>query len=252
MNEDELLFQKRIKDLAGRSYKNSIYTFTGFLGLNEQSIFFRTLSEIPGTSYELYGGTEFSERKMLRFGSFDDFGYEEPFPICCIEIKPLMAKFADKLSHRDVLGTLMNLGIERAMVGDIIVKPEIIYVLCHEKMAEYICKNVSKIKHTSVSLQVTDVVPKALAPELSEVTLHCSSLRVDGIISKAFKLSRSESEQLFQKALVFINGRVLTKSGIPLKNGDVVSVRGFGKFIYEGEARETKKGNLCVKIKKYI
>lgn len=68
----------------------------------------------------LYGGREEAERKILRFGSEAELGYEQPFPICCIRIRPLSAKFADKLSHRDYLGALMNLGIERSTIGDIL------------------------------------------------------------------------------------------------------------------------------------
>lgn len=65
----------------------------------------------------LYGGREEAERKILRFGSEAELGYEQPFPICCIRIRPLSAKFADKLSHRDYLGALMNLGIERSTMA---------------------------------------------------------------------------------------------------------------------------------------
>ena len=94
---------------------------------------------------------------MIRFGSEDTTGYDLPFPITILQITPLMDKFSDELSHRDVLGSLMNLGIEREMTGDIIMKASsrsgirnTAYVFCVSSIADYISENLTRIKHTSV------------------------------------------------------------------------------------------------------
>lgn len=117
-NEKEIQqLKNRIRELADKSYNQNQYTFTGFLGLAEQDALWQVEREVKFAGITLYGGREEAERKLLRFGSEAELGYEQPFPICCIRIRPLSAKFADKLSHRDYLGALMNLGIERSTMA---------------------------------------------------------------------------------------------------------------------------------------
>lgn len=117
-NEKEIQqLKNRIRELADKSYNQNQYTFTGFLGLAEQDALWQVEREVKFAGITLYGGREEAERKILRFGSEAELGYEQPFPICCIRIRPLSAKFADKLSHRDYLGALMNLGIERSTMA---------------------------------------------------------------------------------------------------------------------------------------
>lgn len=252
MNDEETKLARRLKELAARSFNNGIYTFTDFLGLAEQNVFFTILPGLLCSGYELFGGSEEAERRVIRFGSPDELMYDEDFPVCCIRIKPLMKKFADELSHRDVLGAVMNLGIERSTIGDISIKEDAVYVMCLEKISEYICENLNRIKRTSVSSEVIKELPEELRPEFAEVVIHCHSLRADGIISKLFNISRNESSALFEKSMVYINGKTSIKSGVMLKDGDRVSVRGYGKFIYEGDCHVTRKGNYRVIIKKYV
>ncbi len=249
--EEEFL-QKRFVDLANQSYRNNVYTFTGFLSASEQDLFYRTLPQIGGIVYTLFGGVEGCERQMLRFGSADQLGYEEDFPVCCVEIKPTAPKFADKLTHRDFLGALMNLGIERSTLGDIFITDKIGYVFCHEKVADYMLANVDRIRHTTVKCRLLSEAPEAVKPTLKEENLIVSSQRLDGIVAKLFHLSRSQSLLLFREKKVFVNGRCMENNSGVCKEGDVVSVRGFGKFIYKGLVHETKKGNLSIKLERYV
>lgn len=252
MNTEEEFLQKRIIDLANQSYRNNIYTFTGFLNPAQQDLFYRSLSEIGGVEYRLFGGVEGCERQILRFGGEESLGYEEPFPISCIEIKPLMAKFADTLSHRDFLGALMNLGVERTTLGDIFLDGKTGYVFCLKKVEEYIVENLTRIRHTTVKCTVLEEVPGAVEPKLEPVNLIVSSLRLDGIIARYFHLSRSRSLLLFREKKIFVNGRCMENNSGICKEGDVVSVRGYGKFIYKGCVHETKKGNLSIVLEKYV
>ena len=108
MDTEELL-KKRFRELARKCYQQNQYTFTGFLSLADLSCFYETEKEISYVPYTIWGGSDLCERVMIRFGSEEELGYEEEFPIVCIEVKPLAAKFADELTHRDFLGALMNL-----------------------------------------------------------------------------------------------------------------------------------------------
>ena len=100
MTEDFSLLKKRFIELGRRS-EQGYFTFTDFLGLAEQSCFNEIKGELKGISYTAFGGAEGAERVMIRFGSPEELGYEEDFPIVTLKIAPKSEKFADKLTHRD-------------------------------------------------------------------------------------------------------------------------------------------------------
>ena len=98
MHEEEKQIKKRILELADKSYRNSQYLFTSFLTPAEYSEAVETLTKEHYHNYDSYGGTEMAERVILRFGSPEEFGYMEEFPVSCIIIKPNLAKFADQIN----------------------------------------------------------------------------------------------------------------------------------------------------------
>lgn len=252
MDAEEILFKKRLIELADKAYNNSQYLFTGFLSMAEQNTYFsleRELSYVPVT---LFGGTNDCERVMIRFGNEELCGYDEPFPIVCIKIEPVIEKFAEQLSHRDYLGALMNLGIDRATLGDIIIVEKTAYLFCTEKMAPYLLDNLDQVRHTHVKCSVTTDFPASTITRLEKNSVLVSSERADGIIAKLFHLSRSQVLSLFQSQKVFVNGRICENNSSILKAGDHVSVRGFGKFIYRGMVFQTKKGKLSVDADLYV
>ncbi len=251
MEQEDRFLQKRIQDLAQRSYQNDRYTYTGFLSMGEQDVFYRQLGQLAEVEWKLWGGTEGCERQVLRFGGVESLGYEEEFPIACIAICPVMEKFADKLGHRDYLGALMNLGIERSTLGDIIQKDNRGYLFCLEQVADYITEHLDQVKHTNVRCQRMQEIPEAVKPQLQEASLVVSSLRVDGIVARLYHLSRSQSMELFREKKIAVNGKLLENNSGHLKAGDLVSVRGYGRFIYE-DCHATKKGRLGVRVRQYV
>ena len=97
MEKDKGL-KKRFLELANKSYNQCIYTFTEFLGLNEQSLFCEIEKEINYVGIEKFGGINDCERIMIRFGKEEELGYLERFPIKCMVVKPLIQKFADRFT----------------------------------------------------------------------------------------------------------------------------------------------------------
>lgn len=251
MQEDEML-RRRIMDLANRCYQSNVYTFSGFLNPADQALVYEMEKELSFVDWSLFGGGKDCERRMLRFGSAEMLGYEEPFPVSCLVVKPVARKFADDLTHRDFLGAFMNLGIERDVLGDIIVKDQVGYVFCEDSMAGYLQEHLSRVKRTSVSCEIVKECPEEAEPELSEEELVVSSNRCDAVIAKVYKLSRSQSIELFREKRVFVNGRQYENNSGVLKQEDVVSVRGFGKFIFAGFLNETKKGRIRIGIRRYV
>lgn len=245
MNEDELL-KKRFLELGNRAYNQNIYTFTHFLNLKEQDVFHRVRKEMPGIEFELYGGMELCERVMIKFGSENMFGYDADFPIEAIMIKPLSEKFADNLEHRDFLGAVMNLGIDRSAIGDILVNSKHACLFCEDKVTDYIIDELTKVRHTSVSCARIKDIPQDFVPVYEVRKFSAASERADGIVASVFKLSRSKSSECFKGGKVFVNGGTLYNPDARLKEGDVVSLRGFGRFIYKGIENTTKKGRLQI------
>lgn len=251
-NEKEVQqLKNRLRELAEKSFQQNMFTFTGFLGFSEQDVFWQMEPELKHAGYTLCGGSRNTDRQVIRFGSAEELGYEVPFPIVCIHIRPLAAKFADKLSHRDFLGALMNLGIERSTIGDIKVGDREAYLFCLASIADYICENLVQIKHTHVSCGITRDYEEIPQEEPQICSVQVSSARVDAVISKVYHKSRSECLELFRGGRVFINGRLCENNSRLLKLGETVNARGYGKFIVQGELRETKKGKLCMEVAVY-
>lgn len=239
-------------ELANKSYSSGIYLFTDFLGLPEQSVFDSLLPEIRGIPYTAFGGAVGTERIMIRFGSEELSGYTEDFPIVCIKAEPRSEKFAEPLSHRDYLGALMNLGIERSTLGDIAIVGCAAYIFAKESIAPYIVSSLSRVRHTDVKLSLTDEVPTGELYKTERRRIQAVGERLDAVIAKVYSISREDSLSLFRRGLVFASGRELSNNSYIPKVGEIISVRGFGRFVYLGYSSTSKKGKLNIDIDVYV
>ncbi len=250
MDREQQQFQKRIRELAQTSWNESRFLFTGFL--NEAEYADVLALNLPQGSMSADGGYEGASRVMVRFGDPEAFSYEEAFPIMVLKVAPLMEKYADALTHRDFLGAILNLGIERRVIGDILIDGATAYVMCEDHMADYLIQNLTRVKHTSVSTAGIDSLPGTVSPKLQSKDIQISSNRIDAVIAQVYHLSRSNAQDLLRSGQVFINGRMVDNSSLELAKDDQVSVRHMGKFRYMGSVRTTRKGKLCVRIAQYV
>lgn len=246
MNETEQLI-KRFQELAEKAYARDICLFTNFLSLNELDIFYQNESSFRYIDTDTFGGAMYCERKIIRFGNLDI-----PYPICCIHIQPVLKKFADTLTHRDFLGALINLGIKRETLGDILVCENEAYVFCLDSMAEFIIDNLDRVKHTVIKCQKTDNIPQTLLYNIAERKRNTASLRLDAVIGEVYDFSRSQSQQILKDKKVFVNGRLCENNSYTVKPGDTVTVRGMGKFIFDSVINNTKKGRYNILVKIFI
>lgn len=251
MNSGEVI-NKRFEELAERAYSENRYVFTDFLDMSGLSAFYDVERNLAYAGTSVSGGTEGCERCMVRFGSPESCGYEEEFPIELLHIRPLMKKFSDTLTHRDFLGTIIGLGLERTKIGDIVVRDNEAYVFVSDTVSDYIIRNLTRVKHTSVRVDKCDDVPEEIAPKTVEESVIVSSNRLDAIIAKVYNLSRDAAVRYISEGKVFINSREMTGNAKSLKEGDVVSVRGMGKFIFGSEGGTTRKDKLYISIRRYI
>ncbi|MBD5520272.1 MAG: hypothetical protein HDR03_03475 [Lachnospiraceae bacterium] len=246
--KDLLQLKNRLLELAEKSYSQSIYTYTTFLGLSEQQVFHAVAKEVSYADYGMEGGAPICERKIIRFGNPDNLGYDEPYPIANIEIRPATPKFAENLTHRDFLGAIMNLGIERSTVGDIFLQEKGAIVFCQENIVNYIIDNLNQVKHTNVKCIIPEgkVMLKGTEPRTASITV--SSVRIDGVVSKIYNISRNSSQELFRAGKVYVNGILVENTSYQLKDNDAVTVRGYGKFLFYGQTGVSKKGKDRVEV----
>lgn len=250
--EDSELLKKRFSELANKSYNAGIFLFTDFLGLSEQALFSEIKNRLGQIRYTEFGGACGCERIMIRFGDEEELGYTENFPIVCIKAEPLSQKFADKLTHRDFLGALMNLGIERSTLGDIPIIDNVGYIFAKEDIAPFIISSLSRVKHTDLSLSIVSDIPSGELFKTERRKIQISSERLDAVIAKVFSLSRADAQALFSKKLVFVSGKMVESASYTPKENDRISVRGFGRFTYVGYSSTSKKGKLNAEIDVYV
>ncbi|MDO4284025.1 MAG: YlmH/Sll1252 family protein [Eubacteriales bacterium] len=202
----------------------------------------------------LCGGHAEADRVMARFGSEEAFGYVEAFPIVCLKAEPLLKKFADTLTHRDFLGAVLNLGLERKVIGDILVDEENAcgYLFCEAQIAEFLRENLDKVKHTNVKCSVTERIPENLGTKTERLEFQIASERIDAVAAQFCRVSRSESLELLRAQRVSVNGRVVENPTHQPAAGDRISIRGYGKMKYLGTTYVTKKGKCNVAVEKYV
>lgn len=248
MTNEELQLKKRFCELAERAYKNGAYTSTEFLSPAEQTLL---KSSAVGAPYALFGGYDGAEKALVMFGSEEICGYEAYPPIAVVKIEPSAPKFSDALSHRDFLGAIMSLGVRRSTLGDIVVCGNIGYAVCLDGIADYLCENLLSIRHTTVRCSKIEQLPEDAIPAPVESSFTVASERLDSVVSAIFKLSRSESKGFIEHEKVLIGGAACLNPDAKPAAGDIITVRGKGKFIYCGMERETKKGRLRCTAKIY-
>lgn len=248
--EKEELFKKRMLELSKKSYYRGICTYSDFLDLNEQNILHSLSFQDKGVQLFLFGGYDTAERQMAAFVS-DAFCCKENFPISCIKISPLNKKFADVLTHRDYLGAILNQGIERCKIGDILIEENSAFVFCHTSMQDFLISEICSIKHTPVKVETISDKEHFPSPKREELSGTVASPRLDSVIGLAFHTSRSSMISYIETGKVFINGKNVTSNGYVLKEGDIISVRGKGKFQFYSISDKTKKNRYHVILYKY-
>lgn len=260
LEKESLIIKKRILESAQLAYEKEIVTYTDFLGLAEQNLFYSSIKEFPTVTYSCYGGTKEAERFCISFNGRERVAHFQKkeveefylFPIVCICISAINIKYSETLTHRDYLGALLHLGIARSKIGDIYIKEKKAYVFCIESIADFLCRELYTVKHTFVHCEIIALEEEVLKPVFQEITNTVASLRLDAFLSVAFQTSRSSITAYIEAEKTYVNGKLVTKAGTQLEEGDIVSVRGKGRFAVKEIKNTTKKGRIVVTINKYV
>ena len=196
---------------------------------------------------KFFGGYNDSERQICAFYTYED---DLCFPISALNIK-VKSKNAS-LSHRDYMGSILSLGIKRETIGDIIITNEGATVFCLDEIADYIKNNLPKVGGTGVETTKTDNIKGLeIKRDFDEISSTVSSLRCDCVIASALNLARGKAAEIIDRGLVTLNYETAKSVSQSIKDGDVISVRGSGKFKILTDGHLTKKGRIHITVCKY-
>jgi RNA-binding protein YlmH len=250
MNTDIKLLMAKTEDLFRLCDKHCEAKFSAFLDGAEAAMVEDEFRIPYGYNTMFFGGYDGAERKV--FGVFPEWqeAEKEDFPITVIRFDAPKFK---TLTHRDYLGTLMSLGIDRNKTGDILIDEDGAYAFVSSDIADFVVRNVKKIANSGVkasTVDMEDFTPPA--PKTVQKTCVCASLRLDAVISAALNISRAVAEKLIREGLVKVNHREVTDRSKQVESGSLFSVRNYGRFILSDTGNNTRKGRLHITIEKFI
>ncbi len=237
-------FQRKLEELRG------VKTFsTSFLDPRQLELAEAALRQRSDLAYTVYGGYPEAERNAL-------YVYPAQQQSALPSITAVMVNWAGddgELSHRDLLGAVLALGLRRDQVGDIIMLQDGgAAILVTGSKVEYVCANLTQVGHLTVSCALAEPEQLPLAKDDGkEIKGTVASMRVDALLSLGFGISRSRIVLLVKGGVVRVNWRPIKSPSVLLKEGDQVSLKGRGRLLITAVEGETRKGRIRVKLKKY-
>lgn len=247
-DEDKLLLS-RAEDalrLAGVHY--SVKTF-GFLNPRQRAFLEKLLLPAADMRAVFDGGYAEAERTLLV--CYPEFYVPEPEEyLCLLEIT---GRDIGGLSHRDYLGSLMGLGITRENIGDILVLENRTLVFVKPEIAPYILQNLSKIGRCGIKIRRQEPSSAEIpSRSVRDVQGTVSGLRLDSVLSVGIGLSRSKTVELIHSGLVSVNWEPVQEPDVSLKEGDVISARGYGRMCLSRIGGLTRKNRYAITVSRYV
>ena len=239
---------RRLNELALRAAHTRRVCFSRFLEPSAPDAA-RAVASRAGAKVAFWGGYEDAERRMAAFYAANVPEIDE-WPIAALRIQ-WNAKFAHP-GHRDLLGAVMGLGIERETTGDIAMGTyrgaECAYLFATSEMADYIAASLDGAGRASVKVTVADEAPVLSPPEGEEMRLTVQNERLDAVLAAACRLSRSEAQRLIAAGLVKLNHAPNLRADARLAEGDLISARGYGRVKVESLEGQSRRGRQIVRV----
>ena len=240
----------KLVDFAMQALKNRKYKLSGFLTPFEQDMAGTIANSLGDLQVDFDGGFIGAERQRAAF-CHEEFAGTPNFEIAVIKAE-WNGEFA-RLSHGDVLGSIMSLGIDREIIGDIIATKNFAKILVDKKLADYFIMNLTRIGNTAVKTtldELENIEPKE--ERIKEIKATVASLRADSIAAAGFGMSRSKAADDIAAEKVKLNWQTVKNSSQTIKQGDILSMRGRGRLEVTEIRGQTKKGRISVILKRFF
>ena len=245
MIEESLQSLENAAKLAG---EKGLVRFSRFLD-PAQAVQAEQLARVYGAKVSFWGGFDRAERVVACFYPPNEQIDKGEYPVVCLH-----SRFADKfcsVSHRDLLGSFMSLGLTRSCLGDIIIVGADIYLFAHKQTADFIVQSMVSAGKTPLHLRILDEVPAMPEPEGTRFSAVVSSLRLDGVVAAAYRLSRSESAELIRAGLVKVDHVVCDRVDALVKESVLFSIRGKGRIRLISVDGMTRKQRIGITFFRY-
>lgn len=237
---------RRLLDKIEIVLNKHIVQYTDFLDPYERRVSLTILNQIDNIAYSEFGGLKNSERKIIAIYPHYYILSPEDIDLNFLMIYDYVSNF----THRDFLGSILGLGINREKIGDILIHGSYAQIIVKKEISDFILISLKKVGRENVKIK--EISADTLIPvevKYKEIITTVSSLRLDGIISSVLNISRNESQKLIEQGFVKVNWEKITKTHKEIEEGDMVSARGYGRFVLYLILGKTKKDRLRINIK---
>jgi len=250
-NQDVKLTMAKVEDLVKWVIRNQEWNTTWFLDPVTQVHVEKYLTNIREVLYKKSGGYPLAERNIFAiypdWMEFDD----SLFPYCGISMEWDERYF--NISHRDILGSILGLGLERHAIGDIIVKENIAYAVIMEDISDFILANLVKVGRAKVKVSNIDLAQLDIPePKFKIINTTVPSMRLDCLASSGFGYSRNRILPFIREGKLFVNWEQITKPDFQIKEGDIITLRGSGRIRIFKVSGLTRKNRIAVIIHRFI
>ena len=256
-DKDDKILLAQILDKVEMVEKKNKIEYTDFLDLAQIELVQKFINKIKLYNYMIYGGFDQAERKIFVI-------YPDKFNSVVVEknlsniVQIIRIELPDdlkgKYTHRDYLGAVIKLGIERKKIGDIIVDPSGADIIVDKDIVKFLLDNLgslTRFSKSTISVQnIEDLRPVEIKKE--ELEIIVSSMRLDNVISDLARCSRNKALEIINTERVFINFECETKKTKQVKTGDMITIRGKGRFFVKEIVGQTRSGRTVIKIEKFV
>lgn len=240
----------RLVDLAESVLRSRKYKISEFLDPYGFSIAETIAAHYERLTLETDGGFPGAERVKAAF-AYEEFPGKMDFGLSALSVTVDVRYY--QISHRDVLGAVLGLGIKRELVGDIIMGGRGCQIVCDSAMADFISSNLTKIGAAPVEIEplaLTEIAPRE--ERVKEIKTTVASLRLDVVAAAGFGTSRTKMAGEIAADKLKINWQDAKNTSQAIKAGDIISMRGRGRVEVCEVLGQTKKGRISIQLKRYI
>lgn len=249
LSEDDVRLLDRVSEWTAAAEEKYIVKFSAFLDERQCLLCEKLMASMKYENYKLWGGYENAARRVLCV--YPEYGevQNEDFPITAVTIE---YRKGDKLTHRDILGSLMGLRITRDSVGDILVGEGKSAVFIRDSVAADVTSSLTKVGRAGVKIHEGYDGSIHTEVKTQEISGTVASMRADCILSLAARISREKSAQLIKNTGIEIDHMPKNSPKILLEEGCTFSVRGYGKFKLVSVDGVTKKDRIHITLNKFV
>lgn len=249
---EERLLLARAMDKLELARTRSVPGHTGFLSPQERVSVENLLNACGHPRHLFYGGFEGAERTVCAF--LPDWQEEDVWRASDCPIKAVRCTWSNgTLSHRDFLGSILGLGLDREKIGDLLVGDGECHILALEDVADFLTMNLDqagRVRLKTAPMDLADLKPPEV--KIKPIRDTVSSLRLDAVAAAGFSLSRGKAADLIASGKFQLNHRECLKPDRPVAEGDVMSCRGLGKCVLKEVGGPSKKGRIMILLERYV